>query len=373
MTSYQFDESEIDPYFSKLSYDELKEVICHFHNKDLTLPKIMEKYNLEKITNVQFLKRLPSVIDHDNLCYRCEEAYIKKYIRRGILGIPYCPVCNEKMYCEVDPYKKLFSNNKFTQNGINPVQLRNVKTIFLTKEEFDKLDIEVKLFLGSFIKTGISKDFTEINGWRLNSNTLVPNVHYLKHLMTKLGAGNNSPYSIDIKIDEQVARKYFMPRKGGGFLIDEQVDLWKKVALNETVEIFYGSLESKGLVTSQSEAIVPILTDLLKLYSVGQVVNLIWQALNCKYDEYLKGMRDKSHTADQVIYTCKNFGEYKWKRGQKVLCFNRPAKFPQSEISKYLFNDVLKIGDVGYKEIPSEMELMKDPNTTKQGDVHTFN
>ncbi|MCW3788415.1 hypothetical protein [Plebeiibacterium sediminum] len=114
------------------------------------------------------------------------------------------------------------------------------------------------------------------------------------------------------------------------------------------------------------------MADLLKLYSVEQMVNLIWQALNFKYDEYLKGMRDKNHTANTIKYTCLNFGESKRRRNQKVQCFNRPAQIPQSELSKYLFNDVLKIGDVGFREIPSEMELIKDLITIKQGDIHTF-
>ncbi|MCW3789611.1 hypothetical protein [Plebeiibacterium sediminum] len=373
MTSYHFDESKIDPYFSKLSYDELKEVICHFHKKDCTLPKIMEKYNLEKVTNTQFLKLLPPIVHPDNICPTCGETSHKLHIKRGKLSNPICPSCHKEMFSEVDPYEKLFPYDDLWEDAAYSYKKGNVKTIKISREQFETLDLDVKLFLGSLIHTGISKDFKVIGARTVGDGDPAPNIFYLKHLMTELGVGNHSPYAIYIEIEENIARKYFMPFRRLDLSLEEQLELWRKVALNEVIEIFYGSLDSRGLVTNQKEAIAPIMADLLKLYSVGQMVNLIWQALNFKYDEYLKGMRDKNHTANSIIYACLNFGESKKRRNQKVQCFNRPAQFPQSELSKYLFNDVLKIGDVGYREIPSEMELMKDLITTKQGDIHTFN
>ncbi len=373
MTSYHFDELKIDPYFSKLSYDELKEVICHFHKKDCTIPKIMEKYNLEKVTNTQFLKLLPPIVHPDNICVTCGETSHKLHIKRGKLSNPTCPTCHKEMFSEVDPYEKLFPYDNLWEDAAYSYKKGNVKTIKISRKKFETLDLDVKLFLGSLIHTGISKDFKVIGARTVGDGDPAPNIFYLKQLMTELGAGNHSPYAIYIEIEEDIARKYFMPFKRLDLSLEEQLELWRKVALNEVIEIFYGSLDSRGLVTNQKEAIAPIMADLLKHYSVGQMVNLIWQALNFKYDEYLKGMRDKNHTANSIIYACLNFGESKRRRNQKVQCFNRPVQFPQSELSKYLFNDVLKIGDIGYREIPSEMELMKDLNTTKQGDILTFN
>ena len=265
------------------------------------------------------------------------------------------------MFSAVDPYSTLFEDAILKEKRNRPGHYSEVKTITITKSQFEGLDLDVQLFLGSLINKGISTHFDEIIGRRLESYLLAPNVRYLKHLMTQLEAGTYSPYGINIKIDPDVARKYFKPYNKLNLSLEQQAQVWKKVALNEVVEIFYGSLESKGLLTDQHEAIVPILSDLLVFYSVGQVVNLIWQALNCKYDEYLKGKRDKQHTANLVIYTCKNFGEYKMKYRKNVECFNRPLRFPQSEMSRYLYNDVLKIGIRGFKKIPCYGELYLYP------------
>ena len=57
MYNYQFNDSTIDPYFRELSNETLSELVKHFHSKDLSIPKIIEKYKLEEITNNRFVKR----------------------------------------------------------------------------------------------------------------------------------------------------------------------------------------------------------------------------------------------------------------------------------------------------------------------------
>ncbi len=372
MTSYQFDESKIDPYFGGLSPTQLESVLNHFHSKDLSLPKIIEKYSLSKVANNSFLKLLPPILCPDHLCLDCDKISHQKHLKRGELSNPICPSCKKEMYSQIDPYAILFKDVLLKQSKCRFNKYASIKTITISESEFYKLDLDVQLFLGSLINKGIAVKLNGIIGWMLNSAVLVPNIRYLKHLMTQLGVGTYSPYAINIEIDKDVAIRYFMPYNKLNLVLIQQVKLWKRVALNEVVEIYYGSLEAKGLFTNQHEAIVPIMSDLLNEYSVGQLVNLIWQALNCKYDEYLRGKRDKEHTANSVIYTCKSFGEYKKKCAQRVECFDRPRNYPQSELSKYLFNDVLKIRDAGYKEVPSIEALVPDPNRKTQRNTLTF-
>jgi len=352
---YQIDEQDIDPYFENLSQEELIALIEHFHNKDLSLPKMLEKYKLDKVYHGKFIKLLPPVLNPTNYCNNCNTNSIRRHLKRGELSVPYCPSCMTEMYSAVNPYLCLFKN--VIDRNAKFGNISNIKTISISKPQFDDFDIDVQIFIGSLINSGISENFDTILGWMLSTSSIVPNMFYLKELMSKLGVGTYPPNGINISIDSDVAYKYFAPYQRLNLSNNELLNLWKKITLHETIEIYHNTLFLKGLATNQHNAIEPIIVELLKLFSPGQIVNIIYQAINCKYDEYLSGKKDKQHTANSVIYALKSFAEYKHKNGIKVECFDRPYNCQQSVLSKYFFNNVLKIGESGFSEVPDVKHL----------------
>ncbi|MCW3787993.1 hypothetical protein [Plebeiibacterium sediminum] len=373
MTSYQFDESNIQPYFKGLSHTQLVEIVSHFHNKDLTLSKIIENYNLGQATFAQFLKLLPPLLLSDKSCAECVVLPLIRHIKRGKLSGAFCPSCEKVVLSDVEVHKKFFPESSHKNKKSKTKQLSSIKIISISKAKYESLDIDVKLFLHYLIDKGISKDYTVINGKNLSTDVLVPNVRYQEYLMTTLGAEGYYPHEVNINIDPEIAHWYFKSGTLFPFHLDEKFVLWRKIAVQEVVEIFFGTLESKGLITDQGAAVVPIMEDLIRIYSVGQLINLVWQSFNSWYNKYLKKSSDKMHIANMIIYTCQNRGEYKKQRCQKVLCYDRPETYPQSELSKYLFNDVLKIGDKGFTKIPCPSELYSNPNIVVQSRTITFN
>lgn len=103
MEEYKTIYPEISSYFSGLTTEEIENVIQDYHEKDLKILDIIEKYGLEKVNVPEFRTYLPPTLHPENICPECKAVSWVAHRARGILSNPYCPVCETPMYEDFSP------------------------------------------------------------------------------------------------------------------------------------------------------------------------------------------------------------------------------------------------------------------------------
>lgn len=84
-----------------------------------------------------------------------------------------------------------------------------------------------------------------------------------------------------------------------------------------------------------------------------QIYSFIWKGIKDASQRYLKITISKRHAANSVISICQRYGENVKLNGWQVKPFVRRYDLPQSELSAYFFNQVVKIGDKGFTCTPN--------------------
>ncbi len=70
---------------------------------------------------------------------------------------------------------------------------------------------------------------------------------------------------------------------------------------------------------------------------------------------YQEGKITKNHAANTVISTCRSYGERAILNKWSITSYSRPKNVSQSLISEFYYNQVLKIGDLGFDMPPSKL------------------
>ncbi len=360
MKHYQFDKESIDPYFSSLTETELSEVVNHFHALEISVPQIMIRYGLKSISVHKFTKRLPPILDPSCICPHCNEVSHVRHEVRGRKTKPYCPECGTDLYETIYP-----GNNemfKMVNSAIDQFQSKESiePSLILSKEDFEKLDIYSKIFIKSLIGDNTSKKLITIERPYLSLSIVVPNISLLDELMEKLGIKECSSENLHFDLKTRLVMQIYDTGGELNLSLTEKFELWRYIALNEVIGIFHFTLNEEGLYSRQNEKIKHTLSDLLRSFSSGEITSIIREAVAREMDVLSEGERTNQHTANVIIYTCKNIANYKKRNPETLDNVERPVKYLQSEMSKYVYEHVLKIGDRGFSEVPSFEELSRN-------------
>ena len=129
-------------------------------------------------------------------------------------------------------------------------------------------------------------------------------------------------------------------------------EIWKKIALDESIEYLLYSMDSIGFDFEVGDKTRKTFSDLLKTFSVSQIYNIIWRSSNTSLRFYKEMHVNKKHAANSVITNCRNYGEQAIANKYDLTNYNRVGKCLQSEISEFFFNKILQIGDDGFFCVP---------------------
>ncbi len=91
---------------------------------------------------------------------------------------------------------------------------------------------------------------------------------------------------------------------------------------------------------------------MLKAHSVSQFFGLIYRATNNTLRFRAERGVKRKHAANAVIGNAPNFAERALVNNWNITKYNRPRECPQSALSKFLYDRVLKIGEAGFHEPP---------------------
>lgn len=126
-----------------------------------------------------------------------------------------------------------------------------------------------------------------------------------------------------------------------------------KIALNECLEYLLHNIETMFNITYKvGDKTNGVLNDLLNEFSVGQIYHLIYTATN-------KALRFKeehcvanNHAANSIIGYMQSLGERAQNDHWNLNNYNRVKECPQSLISKFFFERILRINEMGFTQKP---------------------
>ncbi|PWE00023.1 hypothetical protein [Marinilabilia rubra] len=363
MEEYKTIRPDISSYLSGLTSEEIENVIQDYHEKELKILDIIEKYGLEQVNISEFRTYLPPALHSENVCPECKAVSWVSHTIRGKLSNPYCPVCETPMFEDFCPENRLraleFERLRREQEEAEwaywhaiPPDLEAHGIIDVTSERYESLDFDVKVFLGSLVANAISEDFTKVDGGNLRDFKMYPNKSEIDRILSVLGIEDKGACELFYGFDEKIAKKLLLPEKRLESSIEDQYKLWKKIILDEARELLEFQMSDSGFELKQGEVVDEILSDLLQDYSLGQVYHLIYNAVNSACRFYTKN-NNRQYAANAVIYNCRRSRDKFKANGWTLRPYNRPWGCKQSEMSRYFFDSVLQIGEEGFKTRPS--------------------
>ncbi len=127
------------------------------------------------------------------------------------------------------------------------------------------------------------------------------------------------------------------------------VELCKEVQLNECLSFLKAMVKDHKLSMSPGEKTQQILSKCLEKFSVAQVYNFIWRAAKDAAAYYMRSSISKRQAANSIVGAISRNMEQALANSWEVKSFNRNYNFPQSELSRIIFNTILGTNDDGFK------------------------
>ena len=382
--------------FSHLSEQELEHLMKRYYEKEKVTDLISE-YNLQ-IKRGEITKHFPPEVLEENCCYcninlirsRCSREY--KWWR----NTPgHCPSCGHKdggscvcKNCSDLELLHLETEKQFKQMFVDK---------WLNIEQHEKINLEDlsltdKIFLGALLREGISEDYTYIKPIGSFVNRLTPTHELRSEIIEKLeaikaivihpdsdfesieitsyneGIYEYYPYqvkwSLNITSNElsnsQLIELIMNPSDLDNSQTDEVFQLWKTIALHESIEYFkYSVIRIFGVDYEIGEKTKTVLRELTTDYSVAQICSILYSATNNALRYRVEKGVSVKHAANSIIGNAQSYGEKAKINNWNIQNYYRNKACPESALSKFFFERVIKIGYEGFSEVPRIDKLQK--------------
>ncbi|QDP39174.1 hypothetical protein [Radiobacillus deserti] len=130
-------------------------------------------------------------------------------------------------------------------------------------------------------------------------------------------------------------------------------NMWKKIALNESIEYLLYSLDKVGFDFSPGEKTNKVFENLLEHFSVAQIYSIIYRAVANSTKLYQEKRMPRKKAANAVITFCESNGERAIAEGWNLSKYRRDYNLPETLISQVFFTSILKIAYIGFEEKPT--------------------
>jgi len=379
-----------------LSKTQIEELIEKYYNHE-KLQDLIEEYDIDTIPS-QLVRLFPSIIT-EFLCPYCDvNLEIKRVSRdyKWVEGPAFCTSCGHEKteYCRCSNCLK--QDQLQAQLRIQEKQkvLDSLLAIDENKKvDLDTLSFEDKIYLGAFLREGISEDFNFIKPLDEFINPIAPTEEYSNEILDDLRRKgliiihpeSDSSFFEDIDLETgdftfyRNNVKWLLNVQKEGFnkvpLIDslinpddyfepeEAYQIWRRISLYEALEYFcYSVINILGVQYSPGEKTITVFNDLINDYSVSQIYTIIYRATNNALRFQVEKGVSRKHAANTIIGNAQNFAERAKVNNWEVLRYHRLKELPESALSKFFFERILKIGYSGFNEKPRLIKIIEDEN-----------
>ncbi len=379
---------EINPKIKHLEKNSIIEMISKYY-EGVSVNQLKKEYDIN-ITASQFVNLFPKKIAEEK-CEYCDANLIEDWKAKYSYSFqdknPYCPICYHENHdkCKCNPCEKSRKDALIREENRKKfiIQEHYSERNFEKKLEKD-LSLEDKLYLSVLIRGGLDENIGNIMPVYTLDNKLTPTSNLTIELIKTLtGRGLIVPQSnssIGAFVDDETFPKtYYIDRviyrinitpmdsnyhnmiqrlmypSQEDFEIDKNFcfNMWKKIALNESIEYLLYSLDKVGFDFRPGEKTNKVFENLLEHYSVSQIYSIIYRAVANSTKLYQEKKMPKKRAANTVITFCESNGERAIAEGWKLSKYRRDYNLPETLISQVFFTSILKIAYIGFEETPT--------------------
>lgn len=363
-----------------LSCNQIDEMLEKYYKQNEKTSTLLEYYRID-LKPSQFSKNLPQKIYDDIVCPYCGEFGVQKmYSRSSYLFAEEsikCPNCSHdfserKCDCKKCKQIEVDRKNSLILKTYNMDDRETVKYELLTLTEKIYLsallraayDYDKEIFIPYDDVTGklaptemIHEIFTELIKKKIISvhpNSQLdsfkdcdefPNIFYTYKVKYYLNITNSTMDIMEDLMNPTLDSLDIQDAK-------EIVAIWNKIALNECLEYLRYKMSSVGLELNAGEKTYLTFNELLKNYSVSQIMNIIYRSISQATHQIMERKLSKKHGANLVIHNCLSYGEKAVANQWDVMGYRRDFNCKQSILSELFFNRICKIGEKCFTEVP---------------------
>lgn len=354
----------IHPKLSKLSKEDIKNLLIDYQNSELKIKEIVAKYQLDDVNPSQLKNLLPPFIFSENICPCCNVVSWSSISSRDSILIPYCPVCKEKMYENFWPERRIqqIINERYSARMNNEPYEKWSNTPSLIKidisdEKYASLNYPTKVYLGMMVSLALSPDMVIVDSLKLGDYNIFQNKDFKNSCIESISEKESPFGDIVYQIKPDISNALLFPENGLNGTWDEKYQLWKYIAKEEAKDYLNFRMAQNRFTLTQGEIVDDIFNSLLDSYSLSNIFNFIYMAVTNGCRHYTQH-NVRKHAANTIIHSCLSLGNRYKANGWPAKQYHRTIETPQLEFSSYYFNAVLKIGDKGFFERPSVETLM---------------
>lgn len=381
---------------SHLSEKEIQELIERYYNKE-KVSDLISEYNI-KLRPSQLVNNFPPEV-LETKCIYCDINLIKSRVSRDYQSwktIPkYCPNCGHEdgSFCSCKNCKAI----EWHQKDRERQEKQDFIDIWLNHEgkekvELSELSFTDRVYLGALLREGISEDYNYIKSIENFISPLTPTYEFRSEIIDRLNEINaivihQSTDSEFIEIVDYEDGNYrYYPYKVKWALnvksndlnkvpliesiinpsdleedsFEEAFLLWKKIALYESIEYFEHSVNNiLGIDYKIGDKTRTVLNDLTNDYSVSQIYGMLYKSTNNALRFQAENGVSMKHASNTIVGNAQSYGERARINNWDLQKYNRIKNCPQSALSRFFFERIIKIGFDGFNEIPDLKKIMK--------------
>jgi len=229
--------------------------------------------------------------------------------------------------------------------------------------------IEQKIFIGSIIHELYNLKGSKplsIFGIDLKSRKICPNPEMMFSIISEILQQDfsdddlySSEFIVPIKLAKELASDEFKQEVLKN--ADELINIWTEISIYEAIEYINQLLNKINSKQVSTEKAWPVIARLNQHFSAGQLWNLSYRANLHACEIILTKKIKEEDYPDILIESILEKGQFYVDKRIKLLPFKRWGRMcRQSEFSRYFFENILEIGDDGFKHTPS-ITLIKQP------------
>lgn len=370
-----------------LSENEILSLIEKYYD-GARVKLLLDEYKID-LHPGQLVKSFP-LKKSSNLCQYCRGVLMVRYLSRSYSkkeGTPTCMSCGHinKIFCQCKNCLHMEQIRINKETNKNQILLDSILSFNESgKINFDSLTIDDKVYLGALLREGLSDDFYFINPFKEFINPLAPTREFEHQIIDQLHEKKIIRIHRDSNIDhfhnidmvqekfnfsiEKVKWRLNVHKRG---LNEKQLiellinppnennlniflDLWKKISIYESLEYLQNTIYKVFRTKYTSgEKTISILTELVENYSVSQVYTIIYRSTNNVLRIKTERGIHISHAINTIISNAHSFSERAINNKWEIQKYSRSKECPESALSKFLFDRILKIGQDGFNIKPT--------------------
>ena len=376
---------KIDSKLVHLSNTQIENLIERYYNGE-KVKSLIEEYNIDTNSN-QLVRLFPAAIT-EGTCPYCDcnlvITYKSKYYNNKNNHAS-CPECSHI----IDEYCQCSNCKERERMKVQKRRLEKKEILYSllhsetdNRIDFETLTFEEKIYLGAFLREGISEDFSYIKPVGDFIDPLAPTSEYSDEIFNLLREKSiitlHADSDVDCFIDLiETELLFYNPLKVNWKLnikkegletrtlieslvnpeynvdLQEAYLIWKKISLHESLEyLHYYVFKVFRIIYKAGDKTISTLNDLLNEYSVSQIYTVFYRSTNQALRFHIEHGASKIHASNTIVGNAQKFAERAKVNQWNVQRYHRLNELPESALSKFFFNRILKIGYAGFDNKP---------------------